>query len=139
MQHSFQRRSGFTLVELLAGILILSVLLTLAVPQYLSSLTAARTNQANTGAKIFATAIQSNYMRLGGTSYLNVITAAGLDNTANGTLTKDLGGFPPTNPCDNGNTFADYSIVSTAASLSVVPKDPFTRCSGLIRFTLNGP
>ena len=138
MQHSFQRRSGFTLVELLAGILILSVLLTLAVPQYLSSLTAARSNQANTGAKIFATAIQSNYMRLGGTSYLNVISNVGLDATA-GTLTSDLGGFPPTNPCDNGNTFADYSIVSTAASLSVVPKDPFTRCSGLIRFTLNGP
>ncbi len=140
MRHRIKRSRAFTLVELLVVVLILSILVTVALPNYLSSLKTANSNLANTNAKVIATAVQANYMRLGANSYLNVITAGGVDAT-NGMLYSDLGqgGQVPKNPCTGGTSLNDYTMTSAAGSFTIKAKDPNGVCSGLNTFSLNGP
>ncbi|HWD38209.1 MAG TPA: type II secretion system protein [Fimbriimonas sp.] len=132
------RGGGFSLVELLVTVLILGILCAAAIGNYLSSLETSRTNSANHNARMIATAVQANYMRLGAKSYLDVIDAGGNDQTG-GQLANDLGGGVPNNPCKGSASLADYTITSTATSFQIVAGDPGGRCGNLKTFKLNGP
>lgn len=122
-------RKGFTLIELLVVVLILGILLAIAIPAYLSSIKTARSNTAMTNAKAIATAVQSVYVKNGGTLAYN---AAPLSDCTLDVL-ADLGGTIPDNPCDTTGGIGEYDLTgSTATHYSIKPKNGAASCDATL-------
>jgi len=134
-----RRKTGFTLIELLVSVLILGILLNAAVPSYISSVKNSRGASANSNAHMIATAVQAAMVTSGGATY----NAAPM-NTLGGTVTTDIGGTIPTNPCTSTNTVATsgtatawtITILSGGTGWKITPNDPSAKCSGIAVYQL---
>lgn len=97
---------GFTLVELLVVLIILSCLTTVALPSYLASVNNSRQGVANANARAIATAVQSK-----------ALTANSYDTTLTD-YAVDMGGSLPQNPCTATTT--GYTITATTTTARIV-------------------
>lgn len=101
-----QLRRGFTLVELLVVILIISVLSAVAIPTYLHSTNNSKATVAESNLQSIATACQADFVNSGGLTY-----PVSLDDA--NVLADMNGGVLPVNPCTGGNNDStDWSITS---------------------------
>jgi type IV pilus assembly protein PilA len=122
---------AFTLIELLVVILILGILLAIAIPAYLSSVKDGRMRTASSNAKAIATAVQSLYVKNGGTSYADY-------GSATTALVTEMAGTIPNNPCTGANAFgADYTVAATTTSFSITP-NAGSNCDTMTAVTLTG-
>jgi prepilin-type N-terminal cleavage/methylation domain-containing protein len=103
---------AFTLMELLVTVLIISILLAVAIPSYMSSVQNARAKTAQTNLQALANAIQIDFNR---NAYSDYSTYSGITALPANVL-SDMGGNVPINPCTGGNTIGaggDFSFVSS--------------------------
>lgn len=108
-------RCGYTLVELLVVLLVMGAMTSLALPLYLSGARNSRHQTANANAKSIAQAVQSLYIRAGGSAY----NGSSIDST---TLAVELGGQIPVNPCTAGTDLAtDFGLQLTATGATIKP------------------
>jgi prepilin-type N-terminal cleavage/methylation domain-containing protein len=115
-----RNQKGFTLVELLVVVLILGILVSIALPSYLSSVKRARGGTATANARMIATSVQTAYIKAGGTDYSG-FTAANIDLNAD--ILADHGGALPINPCNGEVTAAlGYDVVPTATKWTIKAK-----------------
>lgn len=98
-------QQGFTLVELLVVLVILSCLTTVALPSYLSSVNSSKQGVANANARALASAVQGR--ALNANSYDTTLTD----------YATDMGGTLPLNPCTSTTT--GYTITSTATTARI--------------------
>lgn len=105
---------GFTMIEVLVGLLVVGTLSATALPSYVQSVHKGRQVTANQNARMIVDAIQSLYVAEGGTSYL----ASGIHASS---IEKELGGWP-LNPCTGGATVAHYTIVRSQTHVLVRAK-----------------
>ncbi len=118
--HSTRRPvSGFTLIELLVVTLILSILMAVAIPLYLSSVADARTKTCQANMQTIANAVQAAHVKNTDVDY----------STYNGAVTTaaepDLQAVPicPNNTPAGGNKYTIVAVPATAtapASFSVM-------------------
>ncbi len=102
----YQDRNGFTLIEVLVVVLIISILTAIMLPGYLSSVNDSRQGTANANAKALAGCVQAQAVNAG--SYDTTLTD----------YTMDMGGSIPLNPC-SGTTTTGYTITASGLSASV--------------------
>jgi type IV pilus assembly protein PilE len=100
-----RRRQGYTLVELLVGVLIVEIIASVALPSYISEVYASRMGIANANARALATAVQGKAITIG--SY----------DTTLADYSTDLGGAIPVNPCTG--TTSGYAITTTGTQAHV--------------------
>ena len=92
-----KNRRGFTLVELLVVVLIISILMTVGLPLYLSAVSDAKKKTCRSNMQTIANTVQSARVRLNTSDYGTLITAG----VATSSLT-DLQALPV---CPNGGTY----------------------------------
>ena len=97
---------GFTLVELLVVLIILSCLTTVALPSYLASVNSSRQGVANANARAIASAVQGR--ALNANSYDTTLTDYAVD----------MGGTLPQNPCTSTTTGYTITATSTTARIT---------------------
>ena len=105
--HRTRKTKGFTLVELLIVVLILTCLTIVALPSYLSEVNSSRQGAANANARALATAVQAKGL-----------IANGYDSTL-ADYAVDMGGSLPNNPCTGTTT--GYTITTTATTARISP------------------
>ena len=126
-----KKKSGFTLVELLAVIVILAIILVIAVPQIMDTINSARQASLESSVKMVAAQAENQYtvaQTLG-----NVGTAEGQFNTSGNCLTAKWAGLNTTDYAD-----CTYTINTSTGVASVTLKgktggkfDKFTAgCTG---------
>lgn len=113
-------RRGFTLVELLVVVLILGILMAIALPAFLSTTQKSKMAAAGTHARQIATAVQSDYVRGGGVTYMDYAVSP-LKNDPD--IRADLGGNFPDNPCSATPGLGGYTLTVTDTSWKIVPKN----------------
>jgi len=124
------KRLAFTLIEILAVVLIIAVLMAIAMPLYLASLKDGYAKTANDQAKAICAAIQTEYVAWGvndSGGYATTYTG----NTNKAKLQADLNGGVPTNPCYGTNSTTDPTVAftigaaisSTKTGVSVIAKN----------------
>jgi prepilin-type N-terminal cleavage/methylation domain-containing protein len=107
------KRKAFTLIEMLVVVMILGILVTIALPSYISSIKDAREKTANANARCVMAAIQTLYVKVAGKAYND----AGISHA---NIAQELGGKVPKNPCTGGNDLVvDYQLNQTITSVSV--------------------
>lgn len=131
LNRNTRRSRGFTLIELLVVVLILGILLAIAIPSYLSSVKDSRTKTAASNAHAIATAIQANFVKNGGVTYVGT-------ETLGGTILSDLGGVIPTNPCTGLATAATWGITTSATGATINP-DEGSQCDPISNVVLGTP
>lgn len=110
---------GFTMIEVLVGLLVVGALSSTALPGYVQSVHKSRQVTANQNARMIADAIQSLYVAKGGNSYLR----PGIDAYR---IADELGGWP-LNPCTGGSSVAHYRI-KRKETFVVVQAKPGVNC-----------
>lgn len=125
------RKRAFTLVELLVVVLILGILMAMALPSFLSSTNQAKFSTANAHARAIAQAVQSDYVRSGGDSYLPYASSP-LRNDAD--VMADLGGRIPDNPCSPYKGLGGYGITATSTKWTIVPYNDL--CPGVNKIVI---
>jgi prepilin-type N-terminal cleavage/methylation domain-containing protein len=89
LQHSNNKLTGFTVIEMIVVIVIIAILTTMAVPRFLSQTSTARQNSTNNLASALAAASASNYAQRSANSSLgsaisNCTQISALLNNGNG-------------------------------------------------------
>ncbi len=137
MKNLKRHSRGFSLIELLAGVLIIGIISNVAIPAYISQVKTSRGTVCNTSARDIATAVQGAYIKAGGNSY----NASPMTDLS-GTVTTDIGGTIPTNPCTSTNTVGaspnawTITILGGGTGWKITPNDPNGKCSGLVAVQL---
>ena len=109
MTSMYTKRSGskgaFTLIELLVVVLILSILMAVAMPLYLSAISDAQKKACRANMQSIANAVQAARIKSGATDYGTIITG--------GVTTANLPDLPALPICPNGGT---YSLLNGSSS-----------------------
>ena len=96
------RKRGLTLIEVLVVVIILSVLVSIALPLYLKSVRDSEENTCKTNMSSIATAVQAHRVRTGGAYYTGPVDSAATAVT--GPL-QDLHNAVPNCPAEDGATY----------------------------------
>ena len=101
--HSARRPvSGFTLIELLVVTLILSILMAVAIPLYLSSVADARTKTCQANMQTIANAVQAAHIKSGSVTYTAIDP---VDQAACNPTTGSLPDLQNVPTCPNGGHY----------------------------------
>ena len=109
-------QSGFTLMELMAVVVIMGILMSIAMPSYQSFVTKSRRTDAQGALATFASAMERHHTNN------NTYAGAG----SGGADTGSPGIFPSETSIEGGTKFYDLTIVSASASaftLRATPKN----------------
>lgn len=108
------QRGGFTLIELLVVVLILAILMSVALPLYLSSQKNAERQTCRANLQTIANAVQANKITLRSADYSGFMGAVSVASSKE----PDLGGVPI---CPNGGAYTiAQGNTSSNASYKVV-------------------
>ncbi len=119
--YSRKNRKGFTLVELLTAVLVLSVLMTVAAPLYLNSLDDARKKTCRTNMLTIANAAMAARVKGGASDFGALITA--------GVTSANLPDLTTVPVCPNGGVYSfAFGSSSTNATFQV-------KCSATVPLT----